>query len=176
MHGRQHIVARRVPPVILGQIVAVQRGVVAHEEIIARPADPVGMLPLAQIPQMMMRIDQADRVGRAAPAGVDGFLLGHYRSPSAGTCERTSDEICVDYKGNIHIGTAMRTNIDIDDELIKEALLLTGLKTKRAVVREGLQTLIRLRRQRKILDLVGKVEWVGNLEESREGRFFDDPC
>lgn len=62
----------------------------------------------------------------------------------------------------------MRTNIDIDDKLIEEALRLTGLKTKRAVVEQGLQTLIRLKRQRKILDLAGKVHWGGNIDDSRD--------
>jgi Arc/MetJ family transcription regulator len=67
--------------------------------------------------------------------------------------------------------TAMRTTIEIDDALIREALRLTGLKTKRAVVEAGLKALVRLNRQRKILDLVGEVHWEGNLDESREGRF-----
>lgn len=62
----------------------------------------------------------------------------------------------------------MRTNIDIDDKLIEEALRLTGLKTKRAVVEQGLQTLIRLKRQRRILDLAGKVHWEGNIDDSRD--------
>jgi Arc/MetJ family transcription regulator len=65
----------------------------------------------------------------------------------------------------------MRTTIEIDDALIREALRLTGLKTKRAVVEAGLKALVRLNRQRKILDLVGEVHWEGNLNESREGRF-----
>ena len=69
----------------------------------------------------------------------------------------------------------MRTNIEIDDELMKEAQNLSGLKTKRAVVEAGLKMLVRVKRQRKILDLAGKIEWVGNLDEMREGRFFDDP-
>jgi Arc/MetJ family transcription regulator len=68
----------------------------------------------------------------------------------------------------------MRTNIDIDDALMEEAQRLSGLKTKKAVVQEGLQALIRQKRRRKILDLAGKVEWVGNLDEMRQGRFFDD--
>jgi Arc/MetJ family transcription regulator len=66
---------------------------------------------------------------------------------------------------------AMRTNIDIDDELMTEALRLTGLKTKRAAVEAGLKALIRLNKQKKILDLAAKVHWEGNLDESREGRF-----
>ena len=44
----------------------------------------------------------------------------------------------------------MRTNIEIDDELMTEALRLTGLKTKRAAVEAGLRALIRLNKQRKI--------------------------
>lgn len=60
----------------------------------------------------------------------------------------------------------MRTNIEIDDNLLDEALRLTGLKTKRAVVEQGLRTLIRLGRQRKVLDLVGKVHWEGNIDDN----------
>ena len=62
----------------------------------------------------------------------------------------------------------MRTNIEIDDKLIEEAQRLSGLKTKRAVVEEGLQTLIRLRRQRKILDLAGKIEFWEEIERERD--------
>src|SRR5208282_6743645 len=69
---------------------------------------------------------------------------------------------------------AMRTYIQIDDELIREALRVSGLKTKRATVEAGLKALIRLNRQKKILDLVGKVHWERNLDESREGRFPRD--
>ena len=65
----------------------------------------------------------------------------------------------------------MRTKIEIDDDLIREALGVSGLKTKRAAVEAGLKALIRLNRQKKVLDLAGKVHWEGNLDESREGRF-----
>jgi Arc/MetJ family transcription regulator len=66
----------------------------------------------------------------------------------------------------------MRTNIEIDDELIREALRVSGLKTKRAVVEAGLRMLLRLKRQEDILNLVGKVRWEGDLDESRQGREF----
>jgi Arc/MetJ family transcription regulator len=69
----------------------------------------------------------------------------------------------------------MRTNIDIDDKLLAQALRLTKLKTKRAVVEAGLQMLVRVKRQEKALSLPGKVHWVGDLDEMREGRSFDDP-
>jgi Arc/MetJ family transcription regulator len=64
----------------------------------------------------------------------------------------------------------MRTNIEIDDGLMQQALRLSGLRTKRAVVEAGLQTLIRLKQQEEILNLAGKVNWEGNLDESRLGR------
>ncbi len=64
----------------------------------------------------------------------------------------------------------MRTNIEIDDQLLAEALRRSGLKTKKAVVEAGLRTLVGLKRQEDILALVGKVRWEGNLDESRQGR------
>ena len=45
----------------------------------------------------------------------------------------------------------MRTNIDIDDKLMAQALKLTGLSTKRAVVEEGLRLLVRVRKQAQAL-------------------------
>ena len=67
----------------------------------------------------------------------------------------------------------MRTNIEIDDELMKKALALSGLRTKKAVVEEALKLLIRLRDQRKILELAGKVKWEGDLDQMRRSRFSD---
>ncbi len=62
----------------------------------------------------------------------------------------------------------MRTNIDIDDKLIKETLKATGLKTKREVVELGLETLLRLKRQEQLAkSLRGKVKWEGDLEDMR---------
>jgi Arc/MetJ family transcription regulator len=69
----------------------------------------------------------------------------------------------------------MRTNVDIDEALLDEARRLSRLKTKKAVIHEALQVFVRQKQRRKILDLAGKVEWIGNLDEMREGRFFDDP-
>jgi Arc/MetJ family transcription regulator len=61
----------------------------------------------------------------------------------------------------------MRTNIDIDDDLMKAAMEATGKKTKKAVVEEVLRELIRYKTQLSILDLAGKVRWEGDLEEMR---------
>ena len=71
---------------------------------------------------------------------------------------------------SIHIKAAaahVRTNIYIDDDLLAEAMRLSGLKTKKAVVEEALRLLTKRHRQRDILDLRGKLRWEGNLEESR---------
>ena len=64
----------------------------------------------------------------------------------------------------------MRTNIDIDDKLMRQAIRRSGARTKRAVVEEGLRLLIETRGQRAIRRLRGKVTWEGNLEQSRRGR------
>lgn len=61
----------------------------------------------------------------------------------------------------------MRTNIVIDDELMKEVLRLTGLKTKREAVELGLRTLLRLRKQAEIRRFRGKLNWQGDLDRLR---------
>lgn len=64
----------------------------------------------------------------------------------------------------------MRTNIDIDDDLMREALEVTGARTKRAAVEEGLRLLIQTRRQAGLRRLRGKVAWEGDLHKSRQAR------
>jgi len=66
----------------------------------------------------------------------------------------------------------MRTNIDIDDDLLRQAMERTGLKTKKATVEEALRRLVR-GRQSDIRELRGKIHWIGDLDEMREGRFID---
>ena len=61
----------------------------------------------------------------------------------------------------------MRTNIVIDDKLMKDVLRLTGAKTKREVVELGLQTLVRLNRQAQARQYKGKLKWEGNLDDMR---------
>jgi Arc/MetJ family transcription regulator len=64
----------------------------------------------------------------------------------------------------------MRTNIVIDDELMQDALMLTGLKTKKEAVELGLKTLIRLKKQEKIRRFRGKLHWNGDLDELRSDK------
>ena len=61
----------------------------------------------------------------------------------------------------------MRTNIEIDDKLMKEAMRRANKKTKRETVEEALKMLIRVNRQTGIRKLRGKVQWLGNLDEMR---------
>jgi Arc/MetJ family transcription regulator len=64
----------------------------------------------------------------------------------------------------------MRTNIDIDDTLMTEAIRATGAATKKAAVEEGLRLVVRLAAQRRAVeDMIG-LGWEGDLEASREGR------
>lgn len=64
----------------------------------------------------------------------------------------------------------MRTNIEIDDEVLREAQRLTGARTKRETVDVALRELVARQRRIGILDLRGRVHWEGDLDESRLGR------
>jgi Arc/MetJ family transcription regulator len=64
----------------------------------------------------------------------------------------------------------MRTNIVIDDKLMKETLRLTGLKTKREAVELGLRTVVRLRKQEEIRQFRGKLNWHGDLDAMRSDK------
>lgn len=64
----------------------------------------------------------------------------------------------------------MRTNIDIDDDLMREAMRASGERTKRAVVERGLRLLVQTRGQTQMRRLRGSVSWSGNLNESRRAR------
>jgi len=68
----------------------------------------------------------------------------------------------------------MRTNIDIDDELMEKAMKATGTKTKKATVDEALRLLVRTRAQGGLRELFGAVQWEGDLEQSRLNRLADD--
>ena len=64
----------------------------------------------------------------------------------------------------------MRTNIEIDDKLMEDALRVSGAKTKREAVELGLKTLVQLRAQEKARELKGKIKWEGDLNAMRTDR------
>jgi len=64
----------------------------------------------------------------------------------------------------------MRTNIVIDDDLMADALKLTGISTKREAVEMGLKALIKLKKQENIRRFRGKLKWNGNLDDMRSAK------
>jgi Arc/MetJ family transcription regulator len=67
----------------------------------------------------------------------------------------------------------MRTNIDIDDKLMRQAMRATGAPTKKAAVEAALRKVVELKKQEGIKKLRGKVQWVGDLDAMREGRLMN---
>ena len=61
----------------------------------------------------------------------------------------------------------MRTNIVIDDDLMNQAMALSQLKTKKAVVESGLKLLVQIKKQEQIKILRGKLKWDSDLDEMR---------
>ena len=61
----------------------------------------------------------------------------------------------------------MRTNIDIDDKLLSDAMKATGASTKREVVELGLASLVALKKQEKVKKFRGKLRWEGDLNQMR---------
>jgi Arc/MetJ family transcription regulator len=67
----------------------------------------------------------------------------------------------------------MRTNIEIDDALMAQAMEASTATTKKDVVEEGLRLLVRLKAQEGIRKWRGKLQWEGDLATSRQSRFPD---
>jgi len=62
----------------------------------------------------------------------------------------------------------MATNLSIDPELIERALAVSGERTKKAAVTKALQEFIARRRQKRLLDLMGKLEWDSSYDYKAE--------
>ena len=77
--------------------------------------------------------------------------------------------MCKYYGYHTHqsLGGVMRTNIVIDDDLMSEAMALTRLETKKAVVEAGLKLLIQIKKQEQLKRLRGKLRWDGDLDAMR---------
>jgi Arc/MetJ family transcription regulator len=67
----------------------------------------------------------------------------------------------------------MRTNIDIDDKLMKQAMKAANAATKKATVEAALRQMVQLKRQEGIRELFGKIQWVGDLDAMRESRVLE---
>jgi Arc/MetJ family transcription regulator len=69
----------------------------------------------------------------------------------------------------------MRTNIEIDDQLVHQAMRSSGAPTKKAAVEAGLRLLVKTHAQAAIRKFRGKVKWEGDLNQSRRGRVRETP-
>ncbi|MCE7875540.1 type II toxin-antitoxin system VapB family antitoxin [bacterium CPR1] len=58
----------------------------------------------------------------------------------------------------------MRTNVVLDDDLVTEAFAVTGLRTKRELIREALRELIRARKKRDLAELAGRIQFRGDFD------------
>lgn len=67
----------------------------------------------------------------------------------------------------------MRTNIEIDDELMQQAMAATNTTTKKAAVEASLRQTVQLKEQEGIREYFGKVDWRGNLDAMRQSRSQD---
>lgn len=61
----------------------------------------------------------------------------------------------------------MRTNIELDEDLIQRGMELSGVRTKRELVDLALREFVRKKDQKKILELRGRIHWQGDLNEMR---------
>ncbi len=61
----------------------------------------------------------------------------------------------------------MRTNIDIDDDLMEKALKYSNLKTKKEIIHAALDEYVKYQMRLKLLSLQGKVKWTGSLNKMR---------
>ena len=69
----------------------------------------------------------------------------------------------------------MRTNIHIDDSLMSDAQRLSGAKTKKEAVEQGLKLLVQMHQQQSIRQLRGKLQWDGDLDQMRHGINTTEP-
>jgi Arc/MetJ family transcription regulator len=66
-----------------------------------------------------------------------------------------------------------RTNVELDEKLVKEGMRLFNKRTKKELIHFALTELIRREKAKGILDLEGKIQWEGDLKEMRKARFAD---
>jgi Arc/MetJ family transcription regulator len=81
--------------------------------------------------------------------------------------------MCILCAGDTH-ETTVRTNIDIDERLLRQAMKATGQTTKRATVEEALRRVVKLHRQKQALKNLKGIGWEGDLDAMRRDWTSDD--
>lgn len=67
-------------------------------------------------------------------------------------------------------GVMGRTNIELDDRLVEAGLKMTRCKTKKELVHLALKALVAKKSRKRLLDLKGRVTWIGDLSQMRKSR------
>jgi Arc/MetJ family transcription regulator len=62
----------------------------------------------------------------------------------------------------------MRTTLNIDDDALQAAMKFAPSRTKTEVINEALRRFVRAKRRRQLLQLQGKVEWEGDIDDLRK--------
>jgi Arc/MetJ family transcription regulator len=75
--------------------------------------------------------------------------------------------MCILFVIFTHKFNFMRTNIELDDVLVNQAIKLSKLRTKREVIQEALKSYVASMKKRQLLNLKGRVSWEGNLKDMR---------
>jgi len=66
-----------------------------------------------------------------------------------------------------------RTNVELDEKLVKEGMRLFKKRTKKELIHFALTELIRREKAKGILDLEGAIDWDGDLKQMRKARFVN---
>src|SRR5882762_9361585 len=93
--------------------------------------------------------------------------IGYRYTGRTTDASQKTNGMCIFFIIFTHKFNLMRTNIELDDVLVKQAIKLSKLKTKREVVQEALKSYIASMKKRELLNLKGRVSWEGNLKEMR---------
>jgi Arc/MetJ family transcription regulator len=75
--------------------------------------------------------------------------------------------MCIIKTIDTHRRKEMRTNVVIDNDLMESALKVSGLRTKKDAIEEGLKLLVQVKGQKRVKDFRGKLKWAGSLDEMR---------
>lgn len=78
--------------------------------------------------------------------------------------------MCIIMVIDTHRRQEMRTNVVIDDNLMESALKVSGLRTKKDAIEEGLKLLVQLKGQQELRGFRGKLKWTGSLDEMRSDK------
>src|SRR6266513_2940914 len=97
-----------------------------------------------------------------SPHGPSSETRPHFAAHAQLPCRQR--RLCVDLCVRSH----MATNLSLDPKLIERALEVSGERTKKAAVTRALEEFIARRRQKRLVDLMGKLEWDQSFDHKAE--------